>query len=330
MNARASYKQASSSGSADIPTGSENGFLTQLSTTNGDFPVGTTNWTLASQVPDGSHFRIICIPSGSSGGSGGLSTLVLARPGGSGAGGSARAERWVSRAEVIAALPIAIVVPAGTAGATGVIASLIAATGTDGNPGSVCSFGSLLSAYSGTVGFGTGTSSNGASIGGSFRFVGGGSTNNEGHGGQSGSSNATVAGLPGQSNTLGGGGGGGGGGHTTAGAGLDGGAGGASGYRTDGSVTGNGGIAGLTAGAGALTNGGDGAPATVRGRVGAAGGGGSGNGTTGGTGGKGGNGGIPGGAGGGGGAAETDGVTPATSGAGGDGARGEVVFEAYA
>lgn len=328
-----------------------NGFIRQLSTTAGDFPVGTTNWTTEADVPAFRIARIVCIPSGSSGASGGVAPLLTARIGSSGAGGSARGERWVSRKEVIDALPIAIVVPGPVAGPVGV-SSTVSVTGTNGNPGAVCSFGSLLSAYPGAGGVNSGSGAGGgglmsagslsnggrptSSTGSGQPASGGGGANGAISGGlpaEDGGASASVGSSTGTPNSSGnslngGGAGGAGGGHSLAGLGLDGGFGGSSGYRTDGSLAGNGATPG-TGGNGA--DGSDGANATEIGRVGAGGGGGSGNGTIGpGNGGKGGNGGIPGGAGAGGGTAETDGVTPQTGGTAGDGARGEAVFEYYA
>lgn len=342
-------------------TGTAPGFISQLSTTAGDFPVGTTVISTAAQIPQGGRFRVICIASGSSGGSGLVATAVLARVGASGAGGCARAERWFSRQQLIDALPISVVVPAGTAVVPGVV-SLVSAIGTSGTQGGVCSFGSLLSAYPGAAGVGT-TAQVSAGGGGDISaavanvggrpsagvdavgdpiifggIAGGGATGHgtsgtptnglpsEDGGAAGGVSSTTLTAFSGGNSIRGGAGAGAGGGHTNGGLGLDGGRGGATGPRIDGVTSGSGALGGV---GGLGANGADGADATVIGQVGQPGGGGSGNGTTGGTGGKGGNGGIPGGAGAGGGCAETDGVSAGTSGAGGSGARGECVLEAY-
>ncbi len=122
-------------------TGNADGFLSRhvyadaASTRVGTTHLGVTvaaapNWTTAAHIPPGDLFRFILYPPGVGGNGGGRAdNAANAVVGGGTGGGGPRKERWMSRRQVIDALPILWTLPVGgTAGA--------GTTGVGGNPGS--------------------------------------------------------------------------------------------------------------------------------------------------------------------------------------------------
>ena len=270
--------------------------------------------------------------SGGSGAGGVSSSTGVNHPGGTGGGGGAHDQRFISASELTAGASVTVTIGAEATGGT---------AATNGNPGNATTFGAFLSACGGGGGLaGTGSKSGGGgggvggvgqvgqtagvATGGVPANTGGG--NGSGGAGASATSNAAGAasedggaggGGVGSDGTAraggqskrGGGGGGGGGGYTTAEGNMASAAGGDVNPAATALSSGGG---GSSVGVNSTSNGGNGADGDGYGGEGG-GGGGGGNSINGG---NGGNGGAPGGGGGGGGGGNT-------GGAGGNGGRGE-------
>ena len=335
-----------------------------VGTTNidGDVISGAFNFVTAADIPPGDLFELVawgnggCGPNGraqTASGSGGSGT------GNSGGGGGERAERWISRADFIAALPVNVFVP--LAVEPGAVATVAATNSTPAN-GQATTIGNLLAAGPGGPGLQTGAFLCGGSGGGQCRAGPIGATTNQfgggapvigldGSSGQGAGGNLTnarcaiggggatggvVTGTPANINggraDKGGGGGGAGGNvgvNQTLADSFPGGAGGRSGETITGTsvaaITGGGGPGGAAALPG--QPGSNGAPGTHRGS-GSGGGGGASSPVVPSVGGRGGDGGAPAGGGGAGGHGRGANGT-AWGGQGGRGARGQFTLTAY-
>jgi hypothetical protein len=235
-------------------------------------------WTTDADVPDGNLFHLQIWAAGAGGGSGSAGrNNVTAGAAGTGGGGGAMQELWLSRADIVASLPLAMTLPLGANGGAAVTYSLAAAVnGNNGSSGSPASFGDVLAVFGGGAGrqgratnvanyggggggqFSVGISSNNPNDGGEpNRGINGVSVSTSVHSTYGGGAGDTISGsIAGKSQYGGGGGGGavgtsgthGAGGSSVRGGGGGGAGGGISGVGNAVSQPGDGGAAGSASG----------------------------------------------------------------------------------
>jgi hypothetical protein len=187
----AGFPETSSGGSTPATAGnpgyiSRHAFVNAVSSHVGEdfagvvIEAGPAIWTTAAQIPPGNWFEFVQTGSGGGAGSGCAdrgSVGTFSIRGGAGGGGGAINLWTISRAALIAALPISFVYPLGGTGGASIVSTSGTVVGLSGSPGSTCSVsgtGLLEQAGGGFNGVGGNGSTTGTAGGGGGRLGDGG------------------------------------------------------------------------------------------------------------------------------------------------------------